>query len=290
MITDSRAYRFIYALRQHADVPNEFLSAIPEIFETGVFIPQDDKRWYTEQPRFPACLLLLSQSVLHVLIHPSTGLSPFSADLSRLHEIEHGTNLLHGWIRFTTLDRKCEVEYNTRASEPLEEFLRVLARSWPDGCATVVEEPLWMGERPNLKFANLLKTAVETPAESIRFGFFYSPTAVHTRGMRLRKKIQQWPGHLLLVTTAGRLLWLRDEYDGIYSPYAAVKTWTRTAHVVQCSAEPNGRELVINFKSGSSWRLRVPNNDPALGNVASLLNRLSDEARHAGAPKLECAH
>lgn len=118
---DSRAYVFIYPLRTNADIPDDFPGkARTRRFDTGVFLPQNDADWFARPPRYPARLLLLEDRCLHVISHPTSGQSPVDIKLDELIQLETGTVLLLGWLRFTTSDGVHEIIYNTRASRPLE--------------------------------------------------------------------------------------------------------------------------------------------------------------------------
>lgn len=270
MSGDSRAYRFIYSVRERADLPFEFLAGAPAEVSAGVFVPQDDKRWHTEEPRFPACVLLLSHDVLHILTHPSAGRSPFRVHLRELCEVEHGTNLLHGWMRFTTLEGSCEIQYNTRASDALEQFLQALIRHWP--APSTVGDPVVQPTSAinlDLKFQNLLSSAMRPSVERIHAAYYRAAKPIRRYRIGRRAQVQQWPGHLLLATTAGRLLWLRDEYNGAYSPYAGLKNWTRCSDALEFVAPQDGRELHVKFRYGSHWTLRFADPDAHIADAVA---------------------
>jgi hypothetical protein len=139
---DSRAYVFIYPLRTNADIPDDFP---PEVrtrdFETGVFLPQDDSNWFTRPPKYPARLLLLDGQSFHIIPHPTSVQSAVEIRLDELLQLETGTCLLLGWLRFTTASGVHEIIYNTRASRPLKRFLNRLKRAW---CSAPSPIPSWM--------------------------------------------------------------------------------------------------------------------------------------------------
>lgn len=154
---DSRAYVFIYPLRTRADIPDDFPQECrSRNFESGVFLPQDDSNWFTRPPKYPARLLLLDGQSLHIIPHPTSVQSSVEIRPDELLQLETGTCLLFGCLRFTTSSGVHEIIYNTRASRPLEKFLNSLKRAWcgsPSAIQSIYNE-LYGGEL-DIKFQKL---------------------------------------------------------------------------------------------------------------------------------------
>jgi len=65
---------------------------------------------------------------LQIVFHPASQQQPLKIDLSNLLQLETGTVLLLGWLKWTTSSGTQELRYNARASDPMNQFLCTLRR------------------------------------------------------------------------------------------------------------------------------------------------------------------
>jgi hypothetical protein len=94
---DSRAYVFIFPVNTPADIPDDFQPSVQgRLFETGVFLPQNDANWITGPPANPARLLLLQDRCLSIIPHPTSCQQAEELNLDELVQLETGSSLLLG--------------------------------------------------------------------------------------------------------------------------------------------------------------------------------------------------
>lgn len=277
---DSRAYVFIYPLRTNADIPDDFPQEVrTRNFETGVFLPQDDSNWFTRPPKYPARLLLLDGQSFHIIPHPTSVQSSVEIRLDELLQLETGTCLLLGWLRFTTSSGVHEIIYNTRASRPLEKFLNRLKRAWcstPSPIQSIHHEAY--GDELDIKFRNSLHFELDE-GEIALVQYFEAPVSFKRRFLFFHR-LDWRSGNLVLLTSLNRLLWITDEHRERRELYASVSFSAPAPSLASARIEEiNGRQnLAISFSRGNSWRLPVGGRAEE---IASFLHSLNELAGHS---------
>jgi hypothetical protein len=257
---DSRTYRFIYPLLTNADIPSDFPKEVRErSFEAGIFLPQDDSNWFTRPPQFPARLLLLEEQALSIIPHPTSGQGPVTISWRDLIQLETGYILLLGWMKFTTHNGVHELLYNTRASRPLEKFLSLLRQRWlrHDDTRHIEVSPVLVGEALDIKFRNLMHFEMD-PEEKVIVQFFQPPVKTETKYFLLRR-ISCLPGHLLLLTSESRLLWITDDYRQTRELYAGISRSAPARVFRNCCLElvKEQLHLVLSFEADPVWYIPV---------------------------------
>jgi hypothetical protein len=277
---DSRAYVFIYPLRTNADIPDDFPQEVrTRNFETGVFLPQDDSNWFTRPPKYPARLLLLEDRCLLIIPHPTSAQSSGEIGLDELLQLESGTSLLLGWLRFTTADGVQEIIYNTRASRPLEKFLNRLKRAWCSARspAQSIDNEAY-GDELDIKFRNSLHFELDVREIAV-VQYFEAPVSFKKRFLFFHR-VDWRPGNLVLLTSMNRLLWITDEYRGGRELYASVSfsapaSSFRSATIEEIDCR---QYLTISFSHGNCWRLPVGHRAEE---ISSFLHSLNELAAHS---------
>ena len=273
---DSRAYVFIYPLRTAADIPDDFPHEVrTRNFETGVFLPQDDSNWFTRPPKYPARLLLLDDQSFQIIPHPTSVQAPVEIKLDELLQLENGSSLLLGWLRFTTTDGVQEIIYNTRASRPLEKFLNHLKRAWcstPFPIQSIPDEAY--GDELDIKFRNSLHFEVDE-REIPLVRYFEAPVPFERKFLFFHR-VAWRPGNLVLLTSMNRLLWITDERGGRRELYASNSFSVRASSIRGASVEEidGRRELAISFTHDNSWRVPVGRGAEEISSFLHSLHKL----------------
>ncbi len=274
---DSRAYVFIYPLKTNADVPDDFPREIRNgTFEAGIFLPQDDSNWFSRPPRYPARLLLLEGRSVHIIPHPTSGQSSAEIKLDELLQLETGTILLLGWLRFTTRDGVRELIYNTRASRPLEKFLIVLRRRWLSTLLPVQSlQTATYGDELDIKFRNSLHFELDA-GEVVLVQYFETSVSTERKFLFFRR-VNWRPGNLLLVTSMNRLLWITDQYKQRRELYASL-SFSAPASSLHSATIENLRDrqyLTISFLHGNPWRIPIHHVSDETSSFLQSLNTLA---------------
>lgn len=282
---DSREYRLIYSVHTNADIPADFPQEVRHChFETGVFVPQDDSDWYTRPPKFPARLLLLRERSVWVVSHPTSGLPDIDIPLQELTQLETGCILLRGWIKFTTKGRTFEVLYNTRASNPLERFVCLVRERWlqETGSRLTKAIPLILGSDLDIKFGNLLHSEL-TQEETVVIRYFQAPIKFD-RNLLLVHRVSWQPGHLLALTTQGRIVWITDDYRYSRDFYAGINRSAPVSVFEGCRLEvlQEKPRLIISFADGNVWHIPVCS---AGEDASTFTQRLLEQVSDLRAPK-----
>jgi hypothetical protein len=220
-------------------------------------------------------LLLLDGQSIHIIPHPASPQSPAEIRLDELLQFETGTCLLSGWLKFTSPRGVYEIFYNTRASRPLEEFLKTLKHVW---CGTL--QPVQnthigtYGDQLDIKFRNSLRLELDGREDPV-VQHFGAPAAFKRKVLFLTY-VDWSPGNLVLLTSMNRLLWITDQYRGRRELYASVSFSAAAASLRSAKVqEANGRQyLLISFSGDNNWRLPLGQggNDTSL--FAHSLNEL----------------
>jgi hypothetical protein len=256
---NSRAYLFIFPLNVPADIPGDFRASVEgRLFERGVFLPQADTDWFTQTPEYPARLLLLKGCCLYIIPHPTSGQEIVELNLADLVQLETGSSLLSGWIRFTTGVSTLELTYNTRASNRLDEFIATVRRRWLGAPAAVkLSEIKRFGAELDIKFRNLLEDALDGD-EFVLSQCFAPPLTYRGRCILFRKN--QWrPGHVVVLTSGNRLLWLKDDYRGHWERYAGIAVSAPLSVFRGCSVETASDHHIfaVTFTVGNPWQIEI---------------------------------
>lgn len=277
---DSRAYVFIYPLRTRADIPDDFLQEVQtRNFVTGVFLPQDDSNWFTRPPKYPARLLLLDGQSFHIIPHPTSAQSPVEIKLDELLQLETGTCLLFGCLRFTTSSGVHEIIYNTRASRSLENFLNNLKRAWCSSQSTIqsIHNEAY-GDELDIKFRNSLHFELDDREIAV-VQYFEAPVPLKRRFLFFQR-VDWRPGNLILLTSMNRLLWITDQYRGRRELYASVSISAPASSLHSATIEEmDGRQnLAISFRYGNCWRLPIGHRPEEISSFSRSLNQLAADS------------
>jgi len=254
---DSRTYIFIYPIKTSADLPTDFHPRTADIsFDKGVFLPQDDSNWFTRPPKYPARLLLLNAHSLYIVPHPTSEQPVVELKLDELVQLETGSALLRGWIRFAGMACVQELIYNTRASRPLDQFLGTLKARWLERFPEKPNAPIRLyGEALDIKFKYSLEyELIGTERPLVRF--FQAPLVFEKRFLFFKRE-HSHPGNLILLTSANRLIWITDGFKNrreLYAitsfsiPIQAFQSW----RIEQVEAD---FFLELSFDAGLRWRM-----------------------------------
>lgn len=257
---DSCSYVFIFPVEKSQDIPADFRASVCDLpFETGVFLPESDAGWFTRLPKSFPRILLLSDQRLHIIPHPTSGDRTVEIGLQQLVQFETGNNLLFGWVAFDTTTGNFRFNYDTRASEPLERLLVTVKRRWlSESGEDALAGPCVVARREiDVKFRSILDCELDS-GETARYVFF-SPPLQSERSIFLWKRRTFRAGHLLTLTSQGRLLWLTDDYRGHYERYAAtaVSTLLRSFQNAELEKADDHDQLVIHFSEARAWRIPI---------------------------------
>jgi len=271
---NSRAYLFIFPLNVPEDIPDDFRASLEgRTFERGIFLPQADTDWFTQTPKYPARLLLLNGPCLYIVPHPASGQEIVELNLTDIAQLETGSSLLSGWIEFSTHVSTFKLIYNTRASNRLEEFIGAIRRRWLGApAARNLPETKRFGPELDIKFANLLEDALERD-EFVLSQCFAPPLTYRSRFILFRK--YKWrPGHLVVLTSGNRLLWLKDDYRGHWERYAGIAVSAPSSLFRRCTVEtaPDRSTLAIDFADGYSWQIAMYRLESDWGGFSKTLN------------------
>ncbi|HEX4229946.1 MAG TPA: hypothetical protein VHZ07_14830 [Bryobacteraceae bacterium] len=274
---DSRQYIFIYPLKANADIPADFPQEVRACaFETGVFVPQDNSNGFARPPRYPARLLLLDRRSVYIVPHPASDQCLVEIKLDELLQLETGCILLFGWMRFTTPAGVQELTYNTRGSQPLEDFLALLKRRWfettphlPKGVVRTY------GNELDIKFTNSSHFELDCD-ETVVAQYFQAPVPFEKKFLLFRR-LDCRPGNLLLLTSSNRLLWITDQYKQRRELYVSV-SFSAPFILFQNSkigVTDGQRHVEISFSSGLTWRIPAYGvSDESLA-ICKVLNEIS---------------
>jgi hypothetical protein len=241
-----------------------------------VFLPQDDSNWFTRPPKYPARLLLLDGQSFHIIPHPTSLQSSVEIRLDELLQLETGTCLLLGWLRFTTSSGVHEIVYNTRASRPLEKFLNILKRAW---CSTSVaiqsiqSQPY--GDELDIKFRNSLHFELDDHEIAV-VQYFEAPVPFKGRFLFFHR-VDWRSGNLVLLTSKNRLLWITDQYRERRELYASVSfsALASSLHSARIEEIDGRQNLEISFSHGNSWRLQLSHSAEEISSFLHSLNKLA---------------
>ncbi len=273
---NSRAYRFVLPVNGPGDIPSDFNVSLGALtFERGVFLPQADTDWYTQTPEYPARLLLLKGRCLYVIPHPTSAEDRRELDLGGVVQFETGASLLMGWIELSTRFAPLKLPYNTRASDPLDEFVTFVRRRWlarpTTGSASDARK---FGHELDIKFGNLLLSALD-PDEFVLAQWFSAPLKYRS-GLLLLRRNKWRPGHLVVLTSGQRFIWMKDENRGHRERYAGITISAPTLPFRSCSVETKAghSSLSIDFVAGNPWRIGIYDRNDGCDRFAEAVNSI----------------
>jgi hypothetical protein len=252
---DSRQYRISFAIETLSQVPADFV--LPpglEGFDAGVFLPRGDADWLGRR-KYPPRILLVSGSEALVVPHPAAGEQPVRVPLDRIERVEWGRILLIGWIVLTWDGGQVQLQYNTRAREPVEKCIRTIEDRWlPVVQARETRTADAFGAPLDLKFTYAW-SAEQFTGESLLAQFF-QPTVHGLRRFLWLRRNYSSAGDLVLVTSR-RLLWITERRNGRYERYGTVSHSARLSSItgVRCAWTDRRGDLEIAFRSGDSWHV-----------------------------------
>ncbi len=179
-------------------------------------------------------------------------------NLDELVQLETAGILLIGWIQFSTRHSAERLDYNTRANRMVDKFVAGIRKRWlGEPLATGTTSPQVFGSELDIKFGNLLHYVLEGN-EVVLAQCFTPPIKYQKRFLGLRR-IDWRPGHLVVLTSGNRLVWLKDEYRGRWERYAGITVSAPASLFRSCVLEdtPDHSQLIIDFLPGASWRVPV---------------------------------
>lgn len=255
---DSRQYTFSFSINSLSAMPADF-GDVPGVsgIRAGAFLPRGEPNHLGIHP-YSARVLLVTDSELIVMPHPSEHEAPLRVPIREIEGFEWGQMLLLGWIRFFWCGGSTVLRYNRRSSHPIEEAIQEIegARHSPR-----LREPATrlksFGEPLNLKF-ECARSARLLTGEEPSAQLFYPARCQMRWCWGLRRQIWS-PGSLLLATPT-RLLWITEDYEGGYTPYGSVTHSADRSSITSVEApspERHESEPVITFHSRRRWRLPV---------------------------------
>ncbi len=258
---DSRQYILAFELRSTGECPPDFeLPASLVGFDAGLFLPRDDPDWFGRSSYSPR-ILLLKDSALHVVSHPSTGEPPRRWTMDQISAVESGYMLLKGRLRFTGAGAgpglDYTVRYNTRGFPSVFRFMRRFRDQFLGGVpALATTAPLHFGEGLDIKFANALTRELDS-GEAVLMRVFQPPREVRSRSWLLPRR--HWIAGDLLALTGRRLLWITDRERGSYSRYGSIASYARFDAVRSIGLTPGGggQILQVNLNHSSAWQLPI---------------------------------
>jgi len=230
------------------------LPSDPGGFDAGVFLPRDDADWLGRR-KYPPRILLVSGSEALVVPHPAAGEQPVRVPLDRIERVEWGRILLIGWIVLTWDGGQVQLQYNTRAREPVEKCIRTIEDRWlPVVQARETRTADAFGAPLDLKFTYAW-SAEQFTGESLLAQFF-QPTVHGLRRFLWLRRNYSSAGDLVLVTSR-RLLWITERRNGRYERYGTVSYSAHLSSItgVGCSWTDRRGGLEIAFRSGDPWHV-----------------------------------
>ena len=256
---DSRCYLFIFPIRGSHDIPADFPPAVKQLpFDAGVFLPQNESNGCMRPPQFPARLLFLAGRRLHIIPHPLSDELPIILPLDDLLQLEIGAMFLFGWLKFTTVQNTFTLQYNRRDSQPLEALLQDLKHRWISSKNRLPSPHLQAyGKELDLKFFSELRDEIRGE-EQVALQYFAAPRKFEYKLFCFRR--EAWTaGHLLLATSAPRLVWITDQYRNHRELYASI---TRSALLsalsdIHLTQHKEQFFLDLKFRTIDSWRLPI---------------------------------
>ena len=221
--------------------------------DTGLFLPRGDSDWFG-RPSYPPRILLLKDSALYVLTHPSAGEPPRQCAMERISSVESGHMLLKGWLRFTGPGFDYTVRYNTRGIPSVLRFMRRFRDQLLRGAQSGVAPEVHPRAALDIKFGNALAHELAS-GETVLMQFFQPPSQVKAGSWWLKRR--RWIAGDLLALTGRRLLWITDRERGSYSPYGSIASYAPFDAVLSIGLTlgRGGDILQVNLNDGSAWRL-----------------------------------
>ncbi len=252
---DSRQYIVPFRIASREEAPGDFVQAgLPE-FHHGLFLPRSDPAFFARSP-YPPRVLLLTDSALVIVPHPSHPAAAVQMELSAIGSLETGNMLLLGWIEIGGGGARNKVEYNTRCPEPIDDFLRELRRSifLPTGEAP--PQAVHFGDSfDDIKFSRAGDGELDQ-GDNVALTFLSLPRRRMKKYWLISKEVWQ-PGDFLIGTDR-RFIWITDRYNGRYERYGRVIRSLRRGDIqaVSFRREENGAVLGIRCDA-HEWTIAV---------------------------------
>ncbi len=251
---DPRHYIFSFPISSLADIPVGF----PELpgcgkIESGVFLPQDDADWLGRR-RYPARILLVTETEVIVSAHQAAGGSIWRAPIRGVQSLEWGRVLLLGWVVFTGMGGTKRLPFNTRGILPVGKCVTAFKERWlaekrPGGGRLQA-----FGAPLTLKFEYARKGEL-LEAEAPVAQFFHPPVRWEKRMLFFRRRV--WSPGDLAVATGQRVFWITDCYRRRHEPYGTVTLSAPLSAVREAALRGAGASVAIDvaFHSGGRWSI-----------------------------------
>ncbi|MGA3028791.1 MAG: hypothetical protein ABSF98_28970 [Bryobacteraceae bacterium] len=237
------------------EAPRDFAPADLPDFRRGLFLPRRDPYWLGRIP-CPPRVLLLTDSTLAIVTHPSDPTAPVHIRLPAISSLETGNMMLLGWMEIGAGGAWHKVEYNTRCSGPIDDFRRELRRSIFEPVQPGCTEAVHFGDAfDDIKFSRAGAYELDQ-GENVAVTFLSLPrrrTSKHW--LKLREAWQ--PGDLVICTDR-RFLWITDRYNGRYERYGRVVRSLRRRDIRAVSMRREDRGAALSIRSDAhEWTIAV---------------------------------
>jgi hypothetical protein len=252
---DSRNYIVPFTISSREEVPHDFARADLPKFRCGLFLPRRDPDKFGRSA-YPPRILLLTDSTLIILTHPSDGTPPAEIRLSDIGSLETGNMLLRGWTEVNAGSARNRVEYNTRCFQPIGDFHRELRRAVFPPVTGVPFPAAHVGDAfDDVKFSRAGDSELD-PDESVVLSFLSLPRRCVRRRWLIHGAIWQ-PGDLVICTDR-RFIWITDRYKGLCERYGRVTRSVRRSEVRGVSVRRSDQSVTMGIRlRDGEWPIAV---------------------------------
>jgi len=254
---DSWQYRFAFLAGSNAELPADFdLSALKRGFRYALFLPKEEAGWAGRTPS-PPRILFLYEDALEIYAHPASGEQPVTIPFAELQFIERGHILLQGWLRFHAACCERNLSYNTRNSQAVRRFLRVLYSAFFNPSLQAGSVKGSLGPPLNLKFQNACAEEW-LPGEVVQAQLFRPSKRKFRTFGPLRR--EEWRPADFVAVTDRRVVWITDRYRDRFEPYGIITCFAPLRSVLGLFCEPvqDGIRLSIKLIGGLTWSIPAP--------------------------------
>ena len=251
-------YRQAYLIGRQEHLPTDFPLAVDfEQVLSGMFVPA---RAYGRLRglRSPACIVLLSQTMLLVIVNPREGGTRKIVPLHEILAIESRQVFPEGRITIRTANSVHEWPYDLHAEGYVTEFMYQLRQAvLSDGeAAQRSPDRSIFGEPLNHRFGCAESDNLDR-GEPLMTRFFSAPSTTIRKRWLFKIKLPV-PGEYLAVTSR-RVIWITDRVDGIYEPTGIMSSYTPLRHFVGIGLHCQEKTCEMNlvFYGGVRWRVPI---------------------------------
>ncbi len=251
-------YRQAYLIGRQEHLPTDFPLAVDfEQVLSGVFVPA---RAYGRLRglQSPACIVLLSQTMLLVIVHPREGGTRKIIPLHEILAIESRQVFPEGRITVRTADSVHEWPYDLHAEGYVTEFMYQLRQAvLSDGeAAQRSPDRSIFGEPLNHRFGCAESDNLDR-GEPLMTRFFSAPSTTIRKRWLFKIKLPV-PGEYLAVTSR-RVIWITDRVDGIHQPTGIMSSYAPLRNFVGIGLHCQEKtcEMNVLFYGGVCWRVPI---------------------------------